>query len=257
LRIEITSALRLSAAYRLDRRSTTDGAGTLASDVVAEPGDGRSELPASALLAVGLASSYLRMNSTGAGVFSMLPGRPDAEIQWGRLEARLALWGGHLDDAGLACMIPRPEPRRGCWRGSRATWTGLPVSIGRASVTSAGLATDRYARHVFLAGWSATSTGSSPRFSRRRTTYSPCFSRAGATAGARRQAGDVRAIGSVGCLGRSTPLRATRAAWLVGGLADLPRGLIATVSWRMAGGRAARRRTHPRRRLRGRMPWST
>jgi len=31
LRIEITSALRLSAAYRLDRRSTTDGAGTLAS----------------------------------------------------------------------------------------------------------------------------------------------------------------------------------------------------------------------------------
>jgi len=66
------------------------------------------------------------------------------------------------------------------------------------------------------------------------------------------QAGDVRVIGSWDAWAESTPLRATgqpglwRFGWIYPGDSSLP----FPGGW--PGGRAARRRTHPRRRLRGR-----
>ncbi len=225
LRIEITSALRLSAAYRLDRRSTTDGAGTLASTSWLNQADGRLSYQPSALLAVGLASSYLRMNSTGAGVFSMLRAGPDAEIQWGRLEARLALWGGHLDDAGVG--VHDTQAGASTWLLARITGDldGFASFDWSASVTSAGLATDRYARHVFLAGVVGHITGKfTPVFSAADDLF-PLFQAGRVRLRARvEQAGDVRVIGSWDAWAESTPLRATGQPGLWEVWLDLPPG---------------------------------
>ncbi|HJX63190.1 MAG TPA: hypothetical protein VJ860_04480 [Polyangia bacterium] len=79
-----------------------------------------------------------------------------------------------------------------------------------ASVTSAGLATDRYARHVFLVGvvghitWKLTPASSAA------DDTLPLFQAGRARLRTRdEQAGEVRVIGSWDAWAESTPLRAT------------------------------------------------
>ena len=228
LRIEFTSALRLSATYRLDRRSATDGTGSLAPTAWLHQVDGNLAYRPSALLAVGLAASYLRMDSSpasGLDVFSMLRAGPDAEIQWGRLQARLGVWGGRLADSAAGVR----DAQVGVSAELLARVTGnLDGFVGfdwAADVTSAGLATDRYARHVLLAGVVGHVTGK----------FTPAFSAAVdlsplVQAGRVRlrvhadRAGEVRAIGSWDGWAASTPLHATGQPGLWEVWLDLPRG---------------------------------
>ena len=228
LRIELTSALRLSASYRLDRRSATDGTGSLAPTAWLDQVDGNLAYRPSALLAVGLAASYLRMDSSpasGPDVFSMLRAGPDAEIQWGRLQARLGVWGGRLADSAAGVR----DAQVGVSAELLARVTGnLDGFVGfdwAADVTSAGLATDRYARHVLLAGVVGHITGK----------FTPTFS---ATADLRPllqagrvrlrvhadRAGEVRVIGSWDGWAASTPLHATGQPGLWEVWLELPRG---------------------------------
>jgi len=210
LRFEITSTLRLSGAYRLDRRSGTDGAGSLAPTAWLHQADGRLSYRPSALFAVGLASSYLRMDSAGVGAFSMLRAGPDAEIQWRRLEARLALWGGHLDDP--ATGVHDAQAGFSAWLLARITGDldGFAGFDWAASVTSAGLATDRYARHVFLAGVVGHITGKFTPALSSADDLSPLFQAGRVRLRVRvEQAGEVRVIGSWDGWAASTPLRST------------------------------------------------
>jgi hypothetical protein len=177
---------------------------------------------------VGLAASYLRMDSSpasGPDVFSMLRAGPDAEIQWGRLQARLGVWGGRLADSAAGVR----DAQVGVSAELLARVTGnLDGFVGfdwAADVTSAGLATDRYARHVLLAGVVGHITGK----------FTPTFS---ATADLRPllqagrvrlrvhadRAGEVRVIGSWDGWAASTPLHATGQPGLWEVWLELPRG---------------------------------
>jgi hypothetical protein len=210
LRLEITGALRLSVAYRLDRRSTTDGAGILASTSWLNQADGRLSYRPSALFAAELASSYLRMDSDSGGTFSMLRAGPDAEIQWERLEARLALWGGHLDDSVAGVH----DGQAGISTSVLARITGALDAFASfdwsASVTSAGLATDRYARHVFLAGVVGHITAKFTPALSSADDLSPLLQAGRVRLRVRvEQAGEVRVIGSWDGWAASTPLRST------------------------------------------------
>jgi len=225
LRFEITSALRLSAAYRLDRRSATDGAGSLARTAWLHQADGRLSYRPSALFAVGLASSYLRMDSAGVGAFSMLRAGPDAEIQWRRLEARLALWGGHLDDPATGVHDAQAGISTSLLARITGTMDGFASFDWSASVTSAGLATDRYARHVFLAGVVGHVTGKVVPASSAADDLLPLFQAGRVRLRVRvEQAGEVRVIGSWDAWAESTPLRATGRTGLWEVWLDLPPG---------------------------------
>ena len=224
LRIELTSALRLSMAYRLDRRSATDGTGSLAPTAWLHQADGRLAYRPSALAAVGLASSYLRMDSApaaGGGAFSMLRVGPDAEIQWERLEARLALWGGRLDDPAAGVRDGQVGVSAGLVARITGNLDGFVAIDWAASVTSAGLATDRYARRVLLAGVLGHITGK----------FAPASSAAAELQAGRvrlrtrvEQAGEVRVIGSWDGWAASTPLHATGQPGLWEVWLSLPRG---------------------------------
>ena len=237
LRLEFTSALRLSVAYRFDRRSATDSSSTLAPTAWLHQADGRLSYRSSALFAMGLASSYLRLDSDVGGAFSMLRAGPDAEIQWRRLEARLALWGSYLDDPAAGVH----DGQAGISTSLLARITGdLDAFAGfdwAASVTSAGLATDRYARHVFLAGVVGHITGKFTPALSSADDLSPLFQAGRVRLRTRvEQAGEVRVIGSWDGWAASTPLRVTGQTGLWEVWLDLPPG---THRYRfLVGGRA-------------------
>jgi hypothetical protein len=228
LRIELTSALRLSATYRLDRRSATDGTGSVAPAAWLHEAGGHLAYRPSALLAVGIAASYLRMDSSSASgpdVFSILRVGPDTEIRWGRLEARLGAWGGRLSDSAAGVR----DAQVGVSAELLARITGnLDGFVGfdwAADVTSAGLATHRYARHVLLAGVIGRVTGRfTPAFSAA-VDLSPLVQAGRVRLRARvEQAGEVRAIGSWDGWVASTPLHATGQPGLWEVWLNLPRG---------------------------------
>lgn len=228
LRIELTSALRLSAAYRLDRRSATDGTGSLAPTAWLHQVDGRLAYRPSALLAVGLAASYLRMDSSpasGRDVFSMLRAGPDAEIQWGWLEARLGVWGGRLADSAAGVRDAQTGVSAELLARIADNLDGFVGFDWAADVTSAGLATDRYARHVLLAGVVGHITGKSTLASSAAADLRPVLQAGRARLRAHaEQAGEVRVIGSWDGWAASTPLRATGQPGLWEVWLDLPRG---------------------------------
>jgi hypothetical protein len=94
-----------------------------------------------------------------------------------------------------------------------------------ASVTSAGLATDRYARHVFLVGVVGHITGKFTPASSNADDLLPLFKAGRVRLRARvEQAGEVRVIGSWDGWAASTPLRATGQPGLWEVWLDLPPG---------------------------------
>jgi hypothetical protein len=223
----MTSALRLSVVYRLDRRRADGGTGSPGGAAWLHQVDGRLAYRPTALVAVGLASTYLRMDlasdSTG-GVFSTLRAGPDAEIQWGWLEARLALWGGRLDDPAAGVRDAQVGISTGLLARIMGNLDGFAGFDWAASVTSSGLATDRYARHVFLVGLVGHVTGKfTPAASA--VDLRPRWQGGRVRLRVRvEQAGEVRVIGSWDGWGSSTPLHGVQPpgvweAWL-----ELPRG---------------------------------
>ena len=228
LRAEITSALRISAAYRLDRRSATDGAGTLASTGWLHQADGRLAYQPSAFIAVGLASNFLRMDSTpasGGGDLSVFRAGPDVEVQWGRLQARLGVWGGLLVDPAAGVRDAQAGVSAGLLARITGNLDGFAGFDWAASVTSTGLATDRYARHVLLAGVVGHISGKFTPASSPAAELSPLFQAGRVRLRARiEQAGEVRVIGSWDGWAASTPLHATGQPGLWEVWLDLPIG---------------------------------
>jgi hypothetical protein len=213
LRFELTSALRLFLAYRLDRRGATDGAGSSMSTAWLQQADGRLAYRPSALFALDLASSYLRMDSSsagGGGAFSMLRTGPDAELQWGRLEARLGVWGGLLDDSAAGVRDAQAGVSAGLLARLTGNLDGLATFDWAASVTSAGLTTDRYARRVFLAGVVGHITGKLTLASSAGADLLPLFQAGRVRLRTRvEHAGEVSVIGSWDGWARSTPSHTT------------------------------------------------
>ena len=228
LRLELASALRLSLAYRLDRRGATDGADTLAPTAWLHQVDGRLAYRPSALFAVEIASSYLRMDSspaTGRDTFSMLRAGPDAEMQWGRLEARLGLWGGHIDDSAAGVRDAQAGVSAGLLARLAGNLDGFASFDWAVSVTSAGLATNRYSRHVLLAGVLGHITGKFTPACSPAAELSPLFQAGRVRLRAHaEQAGEVRVIGSWDGWAASTPLHPAGPPGLWEVWLDLPRG---------------------------------
>ena len=227
LRLEITSALRLSVTYRLDRRSATDA--TLASTAWLHQADGSLIYRPSALVAVGLASSYLRMDvppAEGGGAFSTLRAGPDVKIQWGRLEARLAVWGGLLDDPAARVRDAQIGVSTGWLARITSNLDGFASFDWVTSVTTTGLATDPYARRVFLAGLVGHITGKFTSGSSGAAELRPLLQDGRVRLRAHvEQASEVRVMGSWDAWAASTPLHATGQTGLWEVWLDLPRGL--------------------------------
>jgi len=127
--------------------------------------------------------------------------------------------GGHLDDP--ATGVHDAQAGFSAWLLARITGDldGFAGFDWAASVTSVGLATDRYARHVFLAGVVGHITGKFTQALSSADDLSPLFQAGRVRLRVRiEQAGEVRVIGSWTVGQRPHPC-APRAAWLVGGVA--------------------------------------